>query len=154
MHARYFFSLGLKRSQRVLPTLALMAGGGQPKRLRISSLRVFFSQTPDAHKLSQVEASNSQVRLDDVWKGSESMFEFNRQSRNFQHSRLLVSILGMMSTAKIFEFKSVSCQSDSERHKTKFEFTSTTNPHIIGRARFADRRVGHCISWLPGTTAF
>ena len=33
------------------------------------------------------------------------MFEFTRQSRNFQHSRLLVSILGMLPPAKAFEFK-------------------------------------------------
>ena len=62
-------------------------------------------QTLDPHKLSQVGASKSQARLDAVWKGSESTFEFNRQSRNFQHSHLLVSILGMMSPAKTFEFK-------------------------------------------------
>ena len=40
-----------------------------------------------------------------MWKGTESMFEFNRQSRNFQHSRLLVFILGELSPAKTFEFK-------------------------------------------------
>ena len=57
----------------------------------------------DAH--SQTIASSSQARLDAVWKGTESMFEFNRQSRNFQHSRLLVSILGKLSPAKTFEFK-------------------------------------------------
>ena len=33
------------------------------------------------------------------------MFAFTRQSRNFQHSRLLVSILGMLSPAKTCEFK-------------------------------------------------
>ena len=101
-------------------------------------------------------ASDSQARLDAVWKGSGSMFEFNRQSRNFQHSRFLVSILGMMSPAKTFEFKPGFPASLIQRG-TKLSLSSLQQQIITLSERCASQTGGLTFvfhGYRTGTTAF